>query len=270
MTNYKNHTCVKIEKINDKSKKGRGMKKLHITILSGLLSIIPLTVSADDLGRGKHNFLEILASKVAEFIKPATYDYRDYGFSGTSKIFALTGNFCGDTETRTISRTTAGENTEITMSRVRTSIGVTCHNKTFTRLATPTEMLLIDKGNNTLSGVLKSTDTLDGPMPLRTSTMEIGSAFGSASNIIRTPVGGLGVLSDLMVNTTTLLAVEDVTVPAGSYTACLKIHTLRTSATFGRFNRVQWFCPAVGEVKRMQSESLGETGFRIWKLTSMN
>jgi len=246
------------------------MKKLHITILSGLLSITPLTVSADDLGRGKHNFLEILASKVAELIKPTTYDYRDYGFSGTSKIFTLTGNFCGDTETRTFTRTTVGDDTEIKMSRVRTSLGTTCHNKTFTRLATPTEMLLIDKGNNSLSGILKSTDSLDGPVPLRTSTMEMGSAFGTASNIIRTPVGGVGELTDLMVNTTTVVGIEDITVPAGSYTACLKIHTLRTSATFGRFNRVQWFCPAIGEVKRMQSEGLAESGFRIWELSSMN
>ena len=247
------------------------IKRIQITVLTAILCATPLTLSATGIdGDNQNPFITYLAKKVAELIQPATYDYRDYSHTATSKTFKLTGNFCGDTETRTFSRNVVGENTEVKMSRIRTSLGITCHNKNFNYLNTATERQLLDKENNNFSGVLKSTDTLRGPVVLRTSTMEMGNDFGTASKIIRTPVGGTGYLNDLMVNTTTLLGVEDITVPTGSYTACLKIHTLRTSATFGRFNRVQWFCPGVGEVKRMQSEALGEAGYRIWVLTSIN
>lgn len=247
------------------------MRSIQITLLAGILSITSLSLSATELGgTDKTPFISYLATKVAELIKPESYDYKNYSFNGVSKTFKLTGNFCGDTETRGFSKTIIGDNTEIKMSRVRTNLGVTCHNKTFTRHATPSAMLLIDKENNSLSGTHKSTDTLNSPVPLRTSTMEIGSTFGTSSKIVRTSVGGTFIQNDLMVNTATLLGLEDVTVPAGSYSACLKIRTLRTSSTFGRFNRVQWFCAGVGEVKRMQSEDLGVGGYRIWELTSAN
>jgi hypothetical protein len=246
-------------------------RSIQIALLTGILSITSLSLSATEVSStDKTPFITYLAKKVAELIKPESYDYKDYSFNGLSKTFKLTGNFCGDTETRGFSKTVVGDNTEIKMSRVRTSLGTTCHNKTFTRLATPTAMLLIDKENNKLSGTHKSTDTLHGPVPLRTSTMEMGSTFGTSSKIVRTSVGGAFIQEDLMVNTATLLGIEDVTVPAGSYSACLKIHTLRTSSTFGRFNRVQWFCAGIGEVKRMQSEGLGVDGYRIWELTSAN
>ena len=246
-------------------------RSIQITLLAGFLSITSLSLSATEVGNNNETpFISYLANKVAELIKPKTYNYKDYSFNGLSKTFKLTGNFCGDTETRGFTKTVVGDNTEIKMSRIRTSLGVTCHNKTFTRLATPSAILLIDKENNSFSGLHKSTDTLHGPVPLRTSTMEMGSTFGTSSKIVRTSVGGAFIQDDLMVNTATLLAVEDVTVPAGSYSACLKIHTLRTSSTFGRFNRVQWFCAGVGEVKRMQSEDLGVAGYRIWELTSSN
>lgn len=247
------------------------LKRIQITLLTGIICATPLTLSATGLdGNNQNPFITFLAKKVAELIQPVSYDYRDYSFNGASKTFRLTGSFCGDTETRTFSRNVTGENTEIRMSRVRTNLGITCHNKTFNSLATPTEYQLIDKENNNLAGTLKSTDTLRGPVVLRTNAMEAGKDFGTASKIIRTHVTGTVSLTDLMVNTTTVLGVEDVTVPMGSYTACLKVHTLRTSATFGRFNRVQWFCSGVGEVKRMQSEALGEAGYRIWELTSTN
>jgi hypothetical protein len=71
----------------------------------------------------------------------------------------------------------------------------------------------------------------------------------------------------ILVATAALLGLDAVSVTAGSYTGCLKLHTSRQSNTSGNFSRVSWYCSGAGEVKRVQKEAIGE--FRIWELATL-
>ncbi len=51
-----------------------------------------------------------------------------------------------------------------------------------------------------------------------------------------------------------VLGLEDVTVPAGTYTDCLKVHRVFAMST-NLISRIEWICPNMGLVKRIQNGS---------------
>ena len=218
------------------------------------------------------NFQE-LADRIDAIPGATVYDYRDFGSSHTTKIYNLKGDFgtaCGTgaTEERTYTRTPVTGGTQIVVTRQRKdSASAICHWTSFTYLATPTEISLTRKNYYDTSGTLQSTDAMDPPVLVRTASMAAGSTFGSGSEVTKTPVAGTPVLNDVIINAGTTLGLDDVSVTAGSYTGCLKLHTSRQSNTSGNFSRVSWYCSGAGEVKRVQKEAIGE--FRIWELATL-
>lgn len=211
------------------------------------------------------NFQE-LADRIDALPGSQIYDYSAYSGSATSKTFAVTGTIsCGDTEIRSFSRVdNLNGTTTVTMTRDRQSSSVTCQHKTFEFLNSVTQKTLLSKANNNTSGVAQNTDTFNEGLLNLTSTMRVGVPFGSHSSITNDVNGEAGGV----IETVTLLGVEDVVVPLGSYTGCLKIHVVRTSNNNGMFNRLSWRCPGVGEVKRVQHElTTGDYG--RWELSSM-
>jgi len=188
------------------------------------------------------------------------YDYHNYIAASnlTEKVFALT-NHCGDTATWTYNRTSQGSDTRVVRTQVRTNLGVNCIYLTNTFLVTATtyEWRQNDRYDTTGSTVQDSY-IYDSPIPRMTSNMTRGLPWGEATNSTAD--------AELIVEKVSLLGVEDITVTAGTFSACLKIHTLRSRMGGGSFSRISWHCPDVGEVKRIQGGFGGNV--RSWELTS--
>ena len=217
------------------------------------------------------NFQE-LADRIDAIPGAAVYDYRDFGSTNTVRTYNVKGSICGGfavTEERSFTRTPVSGGTQIVVVRKRMdSTPAICHWTSFTYLATPTDIRLLSKNRYDLAGTLTSTETMNPPILIRTASMAKGSKFGSASVVTETPVSGPAVSpSDVVVNTGTALGLEDVTVPAGSYTGCLKLNTSRQSGRNGAFDRISWYCAGAGEVKRLQVDPSGQ--FRIWELSTI-
>lgn len=115
-------------------------------------------------------------------------------------------------------------------------------------LATSTEFLWlsIDAYDADGTAVTSSRVFID-PIVRRTASMALGNTWGSATDVenFSSPAGHV-------VETNTLLGLEDVTVPYGHFAGCLKIHTSR-AGTGASLSRISWYCDGVGEAKRIQS-----------------
>ena len=199
---------------------------------------------------------------------PVSYDYKNFSFAGSSKTFKLQGDFgsCNESEIRTFTRTTVGDVTSLAVNRVRTSAGNVCRNWTFNyELTTAAKKLVSKDNNNILDGTVVSTDLLSKPFTVAKSSMVEGNSFGGATGLTNAVLypGQISVF----VNTVTVEGIQDVTVPAGTFTGCLKIHTVRNSVVLGNFNRYSWHCPGIGEVKRtLINPATFQSQF--WKLES--
>ena len=79
-----------------------------------------------------------------------------------------------------------------------------------------------------------------------TNNMVPGIAWGTAGVIERDYI-----FDNHFIDKSELLGIEDVVVPAGTYTDCLKIYR---SHDYGYLNvRIDWVCPNLGLVKRVHS-----------------
>lgn len=208
-----------------------------------------------------------LSDKVSGMSAPVTYDYKNYSGQVISKTFQLQGDFgsCNETETRTYTRTVVGDATNLAVNRTRTSAGNMCHDMTFNYVLTSESKKLVSKDNNDMAGNVVSTYLLSAPFTVAKSSMVEGKSFGGATGL-RNDVAYPGLLGGF-VNTVTVEGLQDVTVPAGTFTGCLKIHTVRHSNGIGAFDRYSWHCPGIGEVKRNQVDPLNLAP-RFWKLIS--
>lgn len=99
----------------------------------------------------------------------------------------------------------------------------------------------------------------DSPVPTLTSEMIPGVAWGSG--VVMKISDQTGALPDgYYVDKNELLGIEDITVNDVAYSGCLKIHRLRY--TGGNYSRIDWYCPDIGLVKRVQG------GQRLMELIS--
>ncbi len=105
------------------------------------------------------------------------------------------------------------------------------------------------------------TDTwdIDPPVVLLTDAMVPGIAWGSAGRIDRSASA-----ESFYADKSEILAIEDVTVPAGTFKDCLKIHRLR-EFTASAYTEVRWYCPNMGIVKRIDGgdRMIEMTGFTL-------
>lgn len=111
------------------------------------------------------------------------------------------------------------------------------------------------------AGDLRKTDDYDPPVALLTNAMVPGFAWGTAGVVDDAYSTDGEYLDNYYTDKNEVLAVEDVTVPTGSYSDCLKIH--RSRQYFGAYTRIEWHCPNMGLVKRVQG------GDRLMEMTDV-
>lgn len=103
-----------------------------------------------------------------------------------------------------------------------------------------------------------TTNVCSTPYVILPAQMELGQTY-SSSGVCGTRSGTY---------TTTLEAVEDVSVEAGSFTGCLKVHTTIGVASI---DERQWFCPGVGQVKVIGTDSDGAYDRQLrWATVKVN
>lgn len=195
-----------------------------------------------------------------------TYNYRDYTSNATSKVFAVSGSSVDgsilgslmyDTEVRHYDRTLPGQTSYSRDRKLGGENGIGVNYSVITLDTSGNELLLtkLERFNNA-GTVLKETRIMTPGVIFRTENMETGKGFGSHSSLSSSKAGGSSVIQSV-----TLLGLEDVTVPAGSYTACLKILRHRNSSRLGGiYDRINWFCPnGIGLAKQVTMTSTTAT-----------
>ena len=203
-----------------------------------------------------------------------TYNYKDYSSEASIKAFAVTGsavdgtvfgNLIYDTEVRHYDRTLPGQ---ISYARNRKvggvyGLGVNFSVVTMDNSGSELNLSKFERYNNA-GTKLKETRTLTPGVVFRTESMEPGKTFGSYSKLNSSKAGESSVIQ-----TVTLLGLEDVVVPAGSFTSCLKIHRHRNSERLGgEYDRINWFCPnGIGLAKQVTMTNTQTT--TVMELTSM-
>lgn len=177
----------------------------------------------------------------------ATYSYRDFGSLFDTKTFAVvdTSN-AYNREVRTYDRSVPGQ---VSYTRDRSLANVTIQYNTITLDNNGPELLFtkLEKHDPANTTTILETRTMEPGVTLRTETMEEGKTFGSDSYLFSNTKGGSGVIQ-----TTTLIASnQGITVPAGTYTGCIKIARHRSSSRLGgTYDRINTFCPNVGLVRQ--------------------
>ncbi|HED15897.1 MAG TPA: hypothetical protein ENI64_03630 [Gammaproteobacteria bacterium] len=178
-----------------------------------------------------------------------------------AKVFNLEGH-CGPTSTWTYSRTPVGSDMRIDRTHVRQdALGVNCKYFVNSFMSTAIDYSWIQRDQYDNAGaVLVASYIWDRPIPRIILSMVDQNMVGeAASSTLDT---------GHIVDTTTLLGVESVTVPYGTFTNCLKLHVLRITSIAGDVSRIVWRCPSVGIVKMIQGHTT--TGkMQVWELADI-
>lgn len=195
----------------------------------------------------------------------ASYDYRQFLSTVSTKTFRVRGNSC-DTETLSYTRTPNGANTRIAISRTTTNSGSPCSDDIQYYTATPTQY------EHTASGVIdintqqERVHTRYVPAELiALNPMQPGRLYNSYSEILYTPFDSPEESNGFSLRDISAVGIEDVTVPAGTFTGCLKIRRNHYSGTSASHSLV-WRCPVVGEIKYLFITSTG--GYTYKELTA--
>jgi len=198
-----------------------------------------------------------------------TYDYRNYEVAAnvTRTYHSQGAGICGTTEVQGITRTPQADgSTQVSQARTRlTAANTICEYNVFDFRATSDGLYLAGRTgfNPANTSEVVNTNVLDSLLPQRTTAMRIGATFGSAAGMtsFAYPAGATTLSTASQVNT--LLAVEEVTVPAGTFSSCLKISEIRNSFAIGNFSEVSWYCQGVGLAKRVFASPTGSPGFKL-------
>jgi hypothetical protein len=216
-----------------------------------------------------------MQQQLNEITPPPIYDFKDYSASVnvSEKVFRMKGLDCGDTEVRKYVRTPQNGATSLTVTRLRSKAGIPCQYRIFDYVVDDqSRRLLSMKKYNASGSTLKSTTTISDPFDIHHNSMQVGQSWGGGSEVILSPEPVYGAVH-VLANESSLLKVEDITVPYNggtTFTGCLKIGTLRTSDTIGHFMRVEWFCPNIGMVKRIQNTLTSPPIAVVWELSGVS
>lgn len=207
----------------------------------------------------KRLILMLLLISCSEFVfagqggghhKVTAYDYHDYVNSNIqSKMFARHQNDgVVYNEVWNFERPNPGE-------VVRTQIATDADGSVFrcivNKFEATTEMfkwVQSNRCNGSIPPVVISMTDYIPPIPLFTNAMVPGIAWGDAG-VIQSTVS----LENYYTDVSEILTVEDVTVPAGTYSDCLKIYRQHGFSNF--IPRIVWVCPNMGLVKSVNSNN---------------
>jgi len=203
-----------------------------------------------------------------------TYDYRDYaGKDVTSLTYNTQGSgICGTTETLTnVRQLLADGSTQLLQTRERVNASsAICQYDIFDFRATATGFSLLSREGRspTDTNLTVNTNVLDDPLLIRTAAMRVGASWGSAASSTQTAFPSGTVNFGTAMQVTTLLAVESVTVPAGTFNDCIKLAERRDSAHIGNFlAQTSWYCRGIGLTKRVSASNGGASPF-VQELTA--
>ncbi|MDH5178243.1 MAG: hypothetical protein OEZ39_16930 [Gammaproteobacteria bacterium] len=212
------------------------------------------------------SLIPLLACSTVAMADDYAFDYKTYARPANmiQKVYSTDDPACGQIEERHFSSVVGAEGTQEAVRRIRyDALGTVCQNRVFNYLNTERKRVMVSKENWNLSGSrLNSIDTPESPVVRLTARMRKGQTFGSAAAVIRSTLDQQ-LPQGAIVETSAALGLEDVSVPYGSYTACLKVHTVRNSVAFSNFNRMAWYCQGVGEVKRIDTFSDGSAKIQL-------
>jgi hypothetical protein len=211
------------------------------------------------------------ASNIAALPGATSYDYNDFTHTLTQKVFTVvTSNDSFDLEVQNFNRPNA---TTVIMERIRSYLGTTNQNKRLHYDTSSDRVLTRWDNYNNAGSTLNSYYTFTPGVPLGSTNMlaNVPRASGVVANHfdgVGTPAGSSAVITESYV-----MGLEDITVPAGSYTGCLKSYVYRTSVTMGHSVRqVNWHCPGVGLAKRIHTQhnsSALDMHTRVMELSSV-
>ena len=180
-----------------------------------------------------------------------TYNYRDYVAAPTITTMTYQwyrpGAPC-NTEVHQFTRTVIDANTtDITLRRTRTDgSSTTCQIRDFVYTQTADTFVYRARNDFDIIGTPVETYTFSEPVIVRTSAMQIGLPIVSTTEVQST-------VNSHMIETNTLLGTEAVTVPAGTYTDCIKIHKRRNTAMPGHdLTSIRWYCAGIGLAKAIK------------------
>jgi hypothetical protein len=211
-----------------------------------------------------HNTLDITALQAAA---PAVFRQTDYaGVNVATRTFsAVGGGHCGNNEIQTLTRTPQPDGSVlITLDQNRRLGTTTCqHIASQIRSDADGQHLL---RSDTLSpvdpNVVLLGTVLDVPLLIRPGSLRLGATWGNATKETQTNSAGIQNIGfSTLVGT--LTAVDSVTVPAGTFTDCLRTAEVRNSPHVGNFTQYDWLCRDVGLVKRINSTTAQPIGFQL-------
>jgi len=210
-----------------------------------------------------------------EAVGTTTYDYHDYTAAPTITTRTYTWVRSNpppcDREIHEITRTVIDPNT--TDVSIRTTRRDAAN--------TTTCMVRVNEYTQTADANLRKArfdyDPADGttlletylfttPITIRTSSMHIGEPIVSTTAVQST-------INSHLIEINTLLGIEAVTVPAGTFTDCIKTHKRRNTVIPGHdTTMIDWHCAGIGLVKRVQvfTTSVGELVSQSFELLSTN
>lgn len=183
--------------------------------------------------------------------KVTVYDYHDFSNSNIqSKTFNRYQSGTVHVEVWSFDRSVAGQVTRTEITSIPGSDPVE-YVRCMINIFYPTALAFNWVQNNYCDPYYDPPTTLvtqeyDPLVPTLTSAMIPGVAWGSGSVMTVTP-GSEQYYDDK----NEVLGVEDISVPAGNFTGCLKIHRLRQVSS-NPYTRIDWICPDMGLVKRVQ------------------
>lgn len=190
--------------------------------------------------------------------KVTAYDYHDYVNSNIqSKMFARHQN---DgvlyNEVWNFERPNLGE---VVRTQIATDAGGSVFRCIVNKFEATTEMFKWVQSNRcdgSIPPVVISMTEYIPPIPVFTNAMVPGIAWGDAG-VIQSTFS----LENYYTDVSEIVGVEDVTVPAGTFSDCLKIYRQRGFSNF--IPRIAWVCPNMGLVKSVNSNN------RLMELTDV-
>jgi hypothetical protein len=181
---------------------------------------------------------------------PTTIDFTPYVTTFATKDFQIINGGACTTALQQIARTDTATGADITITETLTSGTRDCSTFVFGYTLTAETFATVSFTNLTLG----QSYTFDQPGELLTSSMEPGKAFGFA--VLATNNQALATIQK-----NTLLGIESVTVPFGTFDNCLKMHSQITSSMMNDVEQISWICGnGVGEVRRIYMDrAIGQT-----------
>jgi len=187
------------------------------------------------------------------------YDFHDYTAPrDQTRIYQLSGVGPCSTDTSVLTVTPQADgSTSIREHRQwRTPWGFLCFESVMDLVYGDTELATV--AYETPANGQRS--TRETGFPLLTRTMRVGSSWGHASPVTRS-TGGAGGDVYFASSISTLMGVEDVTVPAGTFTGCLKTSQVLNDAHITNATMFMWWCPGRGLVRQTHVGTAGALGY---------